>query len=352
MRSEKPPSRDVVALRIAFFDQHLQTTRARGPTCPTVSRCSSPAPTSGEASTAFRRPRCTTRELFLQSDGHANSSRGDGALVEAAPTATPSQPDRFVDDPDWPFVGGMTQAKGPAFAMDLRERESNHDTLVYRTGPLTQAMTLLGEPEVELFTTADVPDADLCVWLAEHRPDGSTTFLAMGQQRLRYHAGFDAERPITPGDVVRVRFALTYVGHRVAAGHELRLLVSGSNFPLLDPNPHTGEPDRLGLGHAARGANRVSRRGAGRHACSCPCCPIEARSAAHHKVKFAGSWRPRRDPSRSAVDELQVRSARATQPLLSGSSRSWRMGRALIPEGRLRQPRQPIRQAGLGRITR
>jgi predicted acyl esterase len=35
---------------------------------------------------------------------------------------------------------------------------------------------------------------------------------------------------------------MTYIGHRIAAGHSLRLLVSGNNFPLLDPNPHTGEP--------------------------------------------------------------------------------------------------------------
>ena len=233
-------SRDVVALRIAFFDHHL---KQEGPGSGLADRVTVfiTGANQWRGFDCFPPPEVATHELFLQSGGHANSSRGDGTLVTSVPAAL-QPPDCFVDDPDWPFVGGMTQAKGPAFAMDLRERECNHDTLVYGTGPLAQEMTLLGEPEVELFTTADVPDADLCVWLAEHRPDGSTTFLAMGHQRLRYHAGFDAERPITPGEMVRVRFALTYVGHRVAAGHELRLLVSGSNFPLLDPNPHSAGP--------------------------------------------------------------------------------------------------------------
>lgn len=60
--------------------------------------------------------------------------------------------------------------------------------------------------------------------------------------RLRYHAGFDQERLLTPGQPVRVTLALTYVGHRVPSGSRLRLLISGSNFPWADPNPHTGEP--------------------------------------------------------------------------------------------------------------
>jgi predicted acyl esterase len=46
----------------------------------------------------------------------------------------------------------------------------------------------------------------------------------------------------TPGQPVRALIPLTYVGHRVPAGSRLRLLVSGSNFPWADPNPHTGEP--------------------------------------------------------------------------------------------------------------
>jgi putative CocE/NonD family hydrolase len=228
---------NVVALRIAFFDRHLKQQDAK----PDLNNRVTVFITGANEWRGYDRfppAEVAPRSLYLASGGHANSSRGDGALVGVAP-ARAQPPDRFVDDPEWPFIGGMTHAKGPAFAMDLRERERDHDTLVYSTGPLPEAITVLGEPEVELFTTADVPDADLCVWLAEHRPDGSTTFLAMGHQRLRYHAGFDAERPIEPGQVVRVCFTLTYVGHRIAAGHQLRLLVSGSNFPLVDPSPHT-----------------------------------------------------------------------------------------------------------------
>ena len=53
---------------------------------------------------------------------------------------------------------------------------------------------------------------------------------------------YSSERLLTPGEVVKATIPLTYVGHRIPAGSHLRLLVSGSNFPWADPNPHTGEP--------------------------------------------------------------------------------------------------------------
>jgi putative CocE/NonD family hydrolase len=179
--------------------------------------------------------------LHLASGGHANSVRGDGQLLREAPR-TAQVPDTFMDDPTLPFVPALASAREKAVLLDLRERERDHETLVYDTGVLPEALTLLGEPQADLYVAADVPDADIVLWLAEHRTDGRTVKLATGQLRLRYHGGFDQERLLTPGQPVRVTIPLTYVGHRVPAGSRLRLLVSGSNFPWADPNPHTGAP--------------------------------------------------------------------------------------------------------------
>lgn len=231
---------DLVALRITFFDQHLKGT--------------GPGPALGGRVQVFitgtntwhhfdRYPprEVTPLTLHLASGGHANSARGDGRLLREAPKDKQAA-DTFVDDPTLPFVPALASARENTVLLDLRERERDHETLVYDTGVLTEALTLLGEPEAELSVAADAPDADVMLWLAEHRTDGSTVKLATGQLRLRYHAGFDQERLLTPGQPVRVRIPLTYVGHCVPAGSRLRLLVSGSNFPWADPNPHTGEP--------------------------------------------------------------------------------------------------------------
>jgi putative CocE/NonD family hydrolase len=231
---------DLVALRIAFFDQHLKG-------------CG-PGPALGGRVQVFITganvwrhldtypPReVTPLILHLASGGHANSARGDGRLLRTAPQGS-QPPDTFVDDPALPFVPALASARENTVLLDLRERERNHETLVYDSGLLSEALTLLGEPQAELFVAADAPDADVMLWLAEHREDGSTVKLATGQLRLRYHAGFDQERLLTPGQAVRVTIPLTYLGHRVPAGSRLRLLISGSNFPWADPNPHTGEP--------------------------------------------------------------------------------------------------------------
>jgi putative CocE/NonD family hydrolase len=231
---------DLGAVRLAFFDRHL---RGIGDDPPVPGRVRLFVTGENQWRSFDRYPprEASAISLYLASGGRANSARGDGRLSRALPDAA-QPPDRLVDDPTLPFVPAIAAARESTEPLDLRERERHHETLVYDTGTLSEPMTILGEPEAELHTAADVPDADLVVWLAEHRADGKTVELAHGQLRLRYRDGFDSERLLEPGVPVRVRIPLTYVAHRVAAGSSLRVLLAGSNFPWADPNPHTGEP--------------------------------------------------------------------------------------------------------------
>jgi putative CocE/NonD family hydrolase len=231
---------DLVALRIAFFDQHLKGSGA-GPALGGRVQVFITGANTWRHFDCYPPPEVQPLVLHLSSGGHANSARGDGRLLPTVPQD--SQPaDTFEDDPTLPFVPAIASALENTVLLDLRERERHHETLVYSTGPLSEALTILGEPQAKLFVAADAPDADVMVWLAEHRADGNTVKLAAGQLRLRYREGFDQERLLTPGRPVCVHISLTYVGHRVPVGSRLRLLISGSNFPWADPNPHTGEP--------------------------------------------------------------------------------------------------------------
>jgi putative CocE/NonD family hydrolase len=237
---------DLIALRLAFFDQHLKR-RGCGPelgSTPSGSarvRLFVTGVNAWRSYDAFPPREVTPLAWHLASEGRANSARGDGRLLREAPAGT--QPaDSFVDDPALPFVPALAAATEPMGQFDLREHERQHEVLVYDSGVLAKPLTILGEAEAELFVAVDAPDADLVLRLAEHRADGATVRLAGGQLRLRYLEGYDAERLLTPNEPVKVRIPLTYVAHCVPAGSRLRLLVSGSNFPLADPNPHTGEP--------------------------------------------------------------------------------------------------------------
>lgn len=235
---------DLGALRLAFFDQHLRL-HGNGLPWATKARVFVTGSNRWLEFDAFPASEIQVQDWYLDSGGRANSVRGDGRLVRAEPGApvgdAGASSDCFIDDPGLPFIGGIAAAHEPDSYFDLRERERHHETLVYDSGPLAAPITLLGEGTVELYVCADTPDADVIVWLAEFRADRQTVRLAFGQLRLRYRHGFDAPRPLVPGEVVQVRIALNHVGHTLPAGSHLRLLVGGNNFPWADPNPHTGE---------------------------------------------------------------------------------------------------------------
>lgn len=231
---------DLVGLRIAFFKRFLGEDSSAAVPADRVTHFITGANRWVRAK-AFPPPGSGEQRLFLSSSGHANSLRGDGRLTEKEPTSAPIA-DRFVDDPDWPIVCPMPGLKGPAHMLDLRELARNHDVLVYRTAPLEAPLTILGEAVVELAISADVPDADVIVYLAEQTRAGNFNLLAFGQLRLRYRFGFDREVMLEPGKVETVSFSLSHAGHQIARGNALCLLVAGGNFPLLDPNPHGEGP--------------------------------------------------------------------------------------------------------------
>ena len=285
---------DLGALRIAFFDQHLKR-QGHGPELRGRVTVFITGANRWCSFDAFPPREVTPLVLHLASGGRANSARGDGRL-HRDPLAGAQPADTFVDDPTLPHISTMLEATGRSY--DLRERERDHETLVYDSDVLSEPLTLLGEPCADLYTAADAPDADLLLLLAEHRADGSTIQLAAGQLRLRYRAGFETERLLSPGDPVQVRVSLTYVGHQVPAGSSLRLLIAGNNFPYADPNPHTGEP--IGIAAAMRPCvQTLFTTPRGLRASPCRCCHDRRRHAFRtSKAASARERHPRRVQAR------------------------------------------------------
>ena len=230
---------DLPAARLAFFDRRL---RGRGEGPPLRGRVTSFLNGAQRwiGADAYPDARAQPTPLYLHSDGLANL-RGRGRL-DAAPPGGDELPDRFLAEPDLPFVP-VAASLDPELALDLRERERLEDVLVYASAPLERPLTLHGQPDCVLHVAVDAPDGDVVVWLAEASPDGSrTTKLSRGQLRLRYRRGFDREVQLTPGEPVEVVLRMEHVSHQLSAGHRLKLLIGCGMFPTFDPNPNTGEP--------------------------------------------------------------------------------------------------------------
>jgi hypothetical protein len=181
---------------------------------------------------------------YLASAGHANSLNGDGSLL-AAPEQKDA-PDKFVYDPmnPVPTRGGGFCCLGPEYkpgAVDQRELESRDDVLVYSTGPLKEGIEVSGPIDVTLYVSSDAKDTDFTAKLIEVLPDGTAYNIEENIQRVRYREGY-TKPPVfmEKGKVYKVTFQPMQTSNYFAAGHQLRIDISSSNFPQFDRNLNTG----------------------------------------------------------------------------------------------------------------
>ncbi|MCX5971051.1 MAG: CocE/NonD family hydrolase [Coprothermobacterota bacterium] len=177
--------------------------------------------------------------FFLHSGGAANSLQGDGTLSLELPGVEPS--DHFTFSPTMPVP---IDASG--WAGNCRLVESRQDVLVYTSSPLEQPLTVLGTVQVELWAATDGRDTDFVARLVDVDPQGIAFNLGCeqfgGAIRARFRSGLEQEVLLEPGALERYTIDLFDIGHVFLPGHCLRLEVTSSAFPILHPNPNTGNP--------------------------------------------------------------------------------------------------------------
>lgn len=236
---------DIGAIQLDWFDRHLkQDAAANAKPFPPVQyfsmgdnvwRDADTWPPEGFQATSF----------YLQSDGKANARKGSGRLAREAPNK--EQPaDTFQADPSKPVPAcPVTKSRpikaavwGPVDQSDLEDRD---DVLVYSTEPLAQPLTFAGNLEARLFVSTDTPDADWVVKVVDVRPDGFAQNLATGILRGRYRNSLIKPELMKPGQVYEITVDLGPCAATIAKGHQLRVDICGSLFPLHDRNPNTAE---------------------------------------------------------------------------------------------------------------
>jgi len=126
-------------------------------------------------------------------------------------------------------------------AVDQRSLETRDDVLVYSTGLLKEGIEVSGPIDVTLYVSSDAKDTDFTVKLIEVLPDGTAYNIEENIQRVRYREGYD-KPPVwmEKGKVYKVQFQPLQTSNYFAAGHQLRIEVSSSNFPRFDRNLNTG----------------------------------------------------------------------------------------------------------------
>jgi hypothetical protein len=182
--------------------------------------------------------------FYLNSEGEANSLYGDGVLSTTRPVSNAA--DTFTYDPmnPVPSYGGNVCCTGNAVtggAFDQRVMEARNDILVYTSKPLPEGLEFSGPITPTIYVSSDVKDTDITVKIIDVLPDGTAYNLDETIQRLRYREGYDS-KPVfmEQGKVYKVTLQPLTTSNYFAAGHRVRIEISGSNFPRFDRNLNTG----------------------------------------------------------------------------------------------------------------
>ena len=185
------------------------------------------------------------RDLFLESNGRANTLNGDGALADRPARRAPM--DRFVFDPrdPAPTLGGAVCCNPKVFPwgpMDQRPVEQRKDVLVFTTKALKEDVEAIGPVKVVLYVATSAKDTDFTAKLVDVFPDGYARNLTDGILRLRYRNSLEKPELAKDGEVYRIEVDGGVTSNVFLKGHRIRVEISSSNFPRFDRNPNTGGP--------------------------------------------------------------------------------------------------------------
>jgi uncharacterized protein len=167
-----------------------------------------------------------------------------GKLVADAPaTGSPPATSSWISDPANPVVDPYGSRPG---AHDYRALASRKDVLVFETEPLAASLRVVGPIGVEMYLSAEAPDADLWVLLEDVEPDGTAWNLSSpGTDVLRASDRDEGATPrlLAPGEIALLKLPNLRTGNLFGKGHRVRVVLSGSFMPHFSRNLQTGESE-------------------------------------------------------------------------------------------------------------
>ena len=182
--------------------------------------------------------------------------RANGTLSFDAPTENGLKAhDDYVSDTAKPvpyYPRPITDSDWPEWQLaDQRFVDGRPDVLSYESEPLTEDITITGDPEAHLFAATTGSDSDWVVKLIDvypedYKPDESARgfqFMLAGEVfRARYRDSFEKPEPLVPGKVTAYGIKLRDRNHTFKAGHRIMVQIQSTWFPVIDRNPQRYVP--------------------------------------------------------------------------------------------------------------
>lgn len=184
-----------------------------------------------------------TLTFYLSAQWGANTRRGDGQLnrepIDRNDPDSLQVPNTITHNSERPvefqpgFNSFASGANAQGFVLDQSHITSRDEALVYTSEPLAETRTIIGRPRITLTVKTDAADADIFVLLSDSFPLGSRDLhLCHGALRLATVDQF------VRGKTVTFTIDLNDIAHDFLAGHQIRLTIIPSLYPLYACNTH------------------------------------------------------------------------------------------------------------------
>ena len=177
-------------------------------------------------------------ELFLDSNGDANTSYGDGKIVFEKPEE--EKADEYEYDPNNPSIHIIDMSENEIeVPEDYTEEEKRDDMLCYTTDVLKEDFTITGDMDVELYVSSDAVDTDFVVRVTDVDENGKSIKLADGILSAKYRNGFEQPEFMEEGNVYKLNILTTKISNTFKKGHRIRVTITSSAKNFIFPNSNT-----------------------------------------------------------------------------------------------------------------
>ncbi|MGZ4131421.1 MAG: CocE/NonD family hydrolase [Actinomycetota bacterium] len=170
------------------------------------------------------------------------------ALAGAAPggVAHGDGPDTLEVRGDVGATAWISCAGTMPWGLSSDQRPDEALSLTYTWDALDHEVEVLGHPCLRVRVTSTTPVAFLSAKVCDVFPDGRSSLVVRGVLNLTQRDGRDAPAPLTPGEPVDVELDLEACSWTFEAGHRIRLVLAGADWPNTwsPPTPNTLTVDR------------------------------------------------------------------------------------------------------------
>ncbi|HJP81965.1 MAG TPA: CocE/NonD family hydrolase [Fimbriimonadaceae bacterium] len=150
----------------------------------------------------------------------------------------------FTYDPkavNLPDLSNVNLMSGGTTIIGIKSKKN--DLLVFKTPPLSAPTTVTGPISVDLYFSTNVVSTDFFATLVDIDEKGVARLVALpGKIDVRYLAGMDKPRLISPGKTYRAKIDIWDTAHEFAKGHRIGVVINSEMFPSYARNLNTGEP--------------------------------------------------------------------------------------------------------------